>query len=218
MKNVAHVISWLFLPLLMPIYALLIAMFIPSLEQSYFQNDTLFWMDEGHKFAVISMFTIFSLIAPGITLILLMRSKAISTIEVDNQKERFIPLAITAIYCLILALFLLVKAPNHILPSSIYALPWGGFVGISLAGFINRYTKISLHGIGAGMLVGFLMAYFNNQVEYSFEIIVIAVIISGLILSARLILNKHTLKQVYYGFLLGFLSVFCAVIIFDKLY
>ena len=82
MKNLANVISWLFLPLLMPIYALLITMYIPSVEQSYFQNDTLFWMDEGHKFAVLSMFTIFSLIAPGVTLLLLMKSKAISSIEV----------------------------------------------------------------------------------------------------------------------------------------
>ncbi|MES2588671.1 MAG: hypothetical protein V4622_06800 [Bacteroidota bacterium] len=214
MKSLANIISWIFIPLLMPIYALLLAMFIPSVEQSYFQSDTLFWMSPNHKFAIIAMFTIFSFLAPGVTLVLLMRSKAISSIEVDNQGERSTPLAITAIYCLILAVFLLVKAPNNVLPSAVYALPWGGFIGISLAGFINKYTKISLHGIGAGMLVGFLMSYFYFQVEYSFEIIILSVIVSGLIMSARVILNKHSLKQVFYGFGLGFICVFSSVILF----
>jgi membrane-associated phospholipid phosphatase len=218
MRILAHLISWVFLPLLMPIYGLLITMFLPSFEQSYFQENTLFWMPDGHKFAVITMFFIFSFLAPAITLVLLLRTKAISSIEVDNQGERTTPIVISAIYCLILGLFLLFKAPDHILPASIYALPWGGFVGISLAGFINKYTKISLHGIGVGMFVGFLIAYFNFQMEFYFEIIIIGVVIAGLVMSARILLGKHTLKQVIYGFFLGFLSVFTCVSLFNMYY
>jgi membrane-associated phospholipid phosphatase len=215
MRTLAHLISWVFLPLLMPIYALFLTMFIPSFEQSFFQENTLFWMPNGHKFAVISMFFIFSFLAPGITLVLLLRSKAISNIEVDNQSERGAPILISAIYCLILALFLYFKAPDNILPASIYALPWGGFFGISLAGIINKYTKISLHGIGVGMFVGFLLAYFNTQIEFYFEIIVVAVIVSGLVMSARLLLRKHNLKQVLYGFLLGFVCVYSSVYLYN---
>lgn len=202
----------------MPIYALIITMFFPSFEQSFFQENTLYWMNPSHKFAVLAMFFIFSFLAPAITLLMLLKTKTISTIEIDNQNERSIPLAISAIYCLVLALFLTFKAPDNILPASIYALPWGGFFGISIAGFINRYTKISLHGIGVGMFVGYLIAYFHLQIEFYFEIIIFAILISGLVMSARLILKKHTLKQVFLGFLLGFLSVFTCVSIFNIYY
>jgi membrane-associated phospholipid phosphatase len=215
MRALSHLTSWLFLPLFMPLYALMIAMFIPSVEQSFFQENTLYWMAPAHKFAVLSMFGIFSFAAPGITLILLMRSKIITTIEMDDHKERGIPLAITAIYCLILALFLFFKAPNNVLPFSIYALPWGGFVAISIAGIVNKKDKISLHAIGVGMFVGFFCSYFLNQIDFYFEIIIFSVIIAGAVMSARVYLGKHTLPQVVKGFALGFLCVFISILFFN---
>lgn len=217
MKIAAQLISWIFIPLLMPIYGLLVAMYVPSVEQSYFQENTLFWMPPGHKVAVLLMFLIFSFLAPAISLVMLQRSNSITSVELDERKERAVPIFLTAIYALVLSVFLMVKAPDDLLPQIVYFLPWGGFVSIVVSGIITRYDKISIHGLGCGMLYAFFVAYYNTQVEYYFEIIVITTIIVGLVMSSRLYLHKHTLKQVLYGFLVGFLCMFLTITILSSI-
>ena len=214
MKLAANIISWIFIPLLMPIYALLVAMYIPSVESNFFQENTLYWMHPIYKLLILSMFFIFSFLAPAFSLFMLKKSNSISNLEVDNRRERGIPIAISAVYCLLLAVLLWVKAPDHAVPRAIYALPWGGFIAISLAGIINKYEKISLHGSGAGMLFGFFVGYYYFQAEYYFEILIVAILICGLILSARVYLGKHTLRQVIMGFSLGFVCVSTSVVLF----
>lgn len=211
MKIAAQIISWIFIPLLMPIYALMVAMYIPSVESSFYQENTLFWMHPTYKLLILGMFFIFSFLAPGVSLYMLKKNNAISNIEVDNRRERGVPIIISAVYCLLLGVLLWVKAPDRVVPSAVYALPWGGFLGIALAGIINRYEKISLHGTGAGMLFGFFTAYYHFQAEYYFEILVVAILVCGLVLSSRVYLGKHTLRQVLMGFGLGFICVFSVV-------
>lgn len=217
MKLAANIVSWVFLPLLMPIYAVCVALFVPSMEESYIQEDTLYFLPYFSKIQVLLWFAMFSFLAPALLLLAMRLSKNISTIEIDNRKERSMPITMTAVFCLILGVLFLVKAPGGVLPSSIYALPWGGFVAITAAGIINKKTKISLHAIGAGMALGFFVAYYSQQAAYFFEIIVLSVLVCGLVMSARLYLGKHTLKQVLNGCLLGFISVFTSVIIFSYL-
>ena len=179
---------------------------------------TLFWMPQDHKIAVLTMFLIFSFFAPAVSLFMLKKSKSITTIELDNKNERAIPIFLTAIYALILGIFLLVKAPNDLLPKIIYLLPWGGFTGILIAGILTKKDKISLHALGCGFLLAFIFYYFKTQVEYYFEIVVVAVLIVGIIISSRLYLEKHTLKQVSLGFFVGFLSMFFTLMILSKFF
>jgi membrane-associated phospholipid phosphatase len=217
MKIASQIISWVFLPLFMPIYGLLVVMYLPSLENDFFQANTFYWLDPNVKITIISLFMIFSVVAPSFSLLMLKRRNKISNIEIDNREERGVPITITAIYSVILAVFLLVKAPNGILPKATYALPWGGMIGIVLAGLINRYEKISLHGMGAGMLFGFFVAYYQNQNDYFFLPIVLSVLIGGLVMSARVYLGKHTLRQVLTGYLLGFLVIYLMITLFPDL-
>lgn len=217
MRVGAHIISWLFLPLLMPIYAICTAMYIPSMEGNFLQEDTLYFIPSNFKLIILGWFIVFSFCAPGLSLLMFKLSRNISSIEVENREERGLPITITAVFCVILGVLFFIKAPNGVLPSSIYALPWGGFVGIVMAGILNRRDKISLHALGAGMLQGFFMSYYMFQAEYYFEILIASTLVGGLVLSARLYLNKHTLKQVMNGYLLGFVSVFLMVIIFMQI-
>lgn len=214
MRILAHIISWVFLPLLMPIYAIAIAMYIPSMEQNFFQENTLFWLNANFKLVVLAWFIIFSFLAPGISLLILRLSKNISSIEVDNQKERGMPIVVTAMFCFILGVLFLVKAPEGILPACVYAMPWGGFVAIVAAGIINKKDKISLHACGSGMFLGFILTYYLTQVEFYFEIIIVSVLVNGLVMSARVFLKKHTLRQVVNGFLLGLFCMSSSVIAF----
>jgi membrane-associated phospholipid phosphatase len=217
MKIAAQTISWVFLPLFMPIYGLLIAMYIPSLEESFFQEETMYWLAPFQKVLILSMYFVFSVLVPGISLLIMRNRNQISTIEMDDKSERKIPIVITAIYCAFLGIILLVRAPNGVLPDAIYALPWGGFVSIVLAGFITKYDKISLHALGAGMLFGFLIAYYQTQLEFSIWPIIASAVISGLVMSSRMYLQKHNLFQSISGFLLGGIVMFLIIFIFPSL-
>lgn len=200
MENLAKIISWVFVPLFMPIYALIILMYIPSREGFLINDDSLFFLPNSAKLALLFIFFVFSILAPGVTLLYLKKKNLISTIEIDNRRERLIPLLITAGYCLILYLFFALSDNLTYLPRYIYGLPLSGFITISLFAWINLYTKISLHACGAGILTGITFAYCAHSISFQFPLLLIAIFISGFVLSARVYLNKHTLAQVIYGF------------------
>ena len=211
MKFTAKLISWVFLPLFMPLYALLITMYLPSLEISFYQEKTIFWMNPNLKIAVFSLYFLFSFLAPAISLVLLKKSKIISNFEIDDKNERRVPIIITAIYCAALAWFLVVKAPKGLLPPAVYLMPIGGLVAILITGILTTYSKISLHALGAGMFFGFLVAYFQFQSEFYFSIIIGASLLGGVIMSARVYLEKHSLSQSFSGYSIGAFVMYLVV-------
>ena len=212
MKFISNLISWIFLPLFMPVYALLLTMYIPSLEEGSFQNKTIYLLDPRLKLALLGIFFLFSFLAPAISLVILKRKNKISNLEIDNRSERFIPILITAIYSAVLAWFLMAKTPAGILPAAIYLLPAGGTVAILLVLVITRFDKISLHALGVGMLMGFLIAYFQTQAQFQLGILFLATIVSGVVMSARLFLGKHNLRQCLMGYFLGMLVIYLTII------
>lgn len=199
MRILAHFFSWIFLPLFMPMYGLLIAMYVPSNQDYLFNEDSMFFLTEPAKTAILYMFFIFSVLAPALSFIALRRFNIITTIDMENQRERSIPMFITLTFCLVLYFLFLVKAQNNILPKYVYALPLSGVFVTSLFTYINRWIKISLHAGGAGILTGFIFAYVAEQVEFQFWILIFVIIASGLTISSRLFLKKHTQTEVYSG-------------------
>lgn len=219
MRTASHIISWVFMPLLMPVYALLAAMYIPSVGEGYFadKTQTLFNIRAEYKTLLVMLFLFFTVVVPGFFLLVLKTQQKISSYQMDTKEERGIPIILTALSCGFLAIFLLVKAPHGFFPKVVYALPWAGFVSILAVAVINRYEKISLHALGAGMLFGFFVAYFQTQDYFVFGIVVFAVLIGGLILSARMYLGKHNLREAVMGYILGFSIVFLILTFFPNL-
>ena len=126
----------------------------------------------------------------------------------ENRLERSLPLLIMLVFCLLLFVVFLVKDENHILPKYCYALPLSGaIVMLSFLG-INRFIKISLHAGGAGILVGYLLAFFSAQIEFEISILLASIIVSGLTIMARLYLNKHVPIEVYTGWTLAMVITF----------
>jgi membrane-associated phospholipid phosphatase len=208
MKIFSDIVSWVFLPLFMPVYGLILAMYIPSNEDYILNEDSLYFLTDAAKQAILYMFFIFSVLAPGLSFLLLHKKKIISTIDMENQRERNIPMILMLSFCLVLYFLFIIKAQNNILPKYVYALPLSGvFVTVTYT-FINRWIKISLHAGGAGILTGFLLAYASAQVEFEMWILIAAILASGLTLTARLYLKKHTQLEVYTGWSLAVLLTF----------
>lgn len=154
------------------------------------------------------MFVIFSAVAPGLSFYILRKRNVISTIDMEDRRERNIPMFIMLAYCLLLYFLFSYKFAAGQLPKYIYALPLAGvFVTVTFT-FINRWIKISLHGGGAGILTGFLFAYAVEQIYFQFWVLIFAVIASGLTIAARLYLQKHTPREVYTGWSLAVILTF----------
>lgn len=208
MKIFSEIASWVFLPLLMPIYGLLITMYVPSFQDYGINDDSMFFLNDLAKEAIFYMFFIFSGIAPGLSFLILKKRNIITTIDMENRRERSIPMIIMLSYCLILYFLFIIKAPNGVLPKYVYALPLSGVFVTAGYAMINRWIKISLHAGGAGILTGFLYAYAYGNIEYQFWILIFPIIASGITLTARLYLKKHTPLEVYTGWSIAAIVTF----------
>ena len=204
MKYLAHFFSWVFLPLLMPSYGILISLFVPAYSTNI-EMTSLYFAPIESKWALFTIFFLFSVVAPGVSFILLHRFKVISTIDIERQGERSLPLVIMFVYSLVLFFLLVYKAGAGTLPRYFYALPLSGVAVTSIFLLINRWIKISLHGAGAGILLGFLIIFTRAQDAFSIWWVLSALLAAGLTMAARLYLRKHTSLEVYTGFIFALL-------------
>ncbi|NBR13755.1 MAG: hypothetical protein EBU01_04135 [Crocinitomicaceae bacterium] len=169
----------------MPTYGLYISMYVPS-EPISITEIGMFQIPDEAKWQLISIFFLFSAALPGLSFFALHRQQVITTIDMENQRERNIPLLVMFAYCVVLYSIFLIKAPNHLLPKYFYALPLSGGLVTGSFMYINRWIKISMHAGGAGILVGYLLAFFAVQLKFEFWILIAAVIASGLTITSRL--------------------------------
>lgn len=205
MKLASQIISWVFMPLLMPIYALLLVMFIPS-NIDFIQNtQCMFAMDFQFKKAFLYMFLIFCVLAPGVSILILKRRGIIDSIDMDTQKERYIPILVMFIYCLVLFFYInyLINVNRLIVPKFLTTLPLSGVAVTAVFIIVNRWRKISIHAAASGILVGFILAYILQQIEYELWVFTVSLLVTGVVMSARLYLQKHTFSEVIIGWLIG---------------
>jgi hypothetical protein len=191
----------------MPSIGLTITLYFPSngIDMSLM---TLYLLPEMVKTQVLTLFIIISCLAPGISFVMLHKRNIISTIDMENQGERSLPLIIMFTYCALLFMLFSYKDPDGYLPKYLMALPLSGALVMALFLLINRWIKISMHAAGGGILVGYLCAYYLTQESAPIWIIALAIIASGLTISARLFLNKHKPIEVYSGWSLACLVTF----------
>lgn len=209
MNLVAKIISWLFLPLLAPVYALLIVFYTVNLESDFFMGNNLYILLDEQKNAILSLFIIFSFVGPAISVLLLRMSGQITTVMMDNRSERIVPSIMTNLFGISLLSILMWKMDLNIFPGAryIFGLAAGSCSTVLMCTLITRKWKISLHAAGMGILVGFLISYFYNMEIFNLYYLLAAVIISGVVMSARLQLGAHDLKQLFAGFFVGTLNL-----------
>ncbi|WP_107037167.1 hypothetical protein [Brumimicrobium mesophilum] len=206
MKQISALLSWVFLPLFTPIYGLLIVLFLPVQSSSFVASESLYLLDPNVKFLFILLFLVFIVMAPGLSLVVLRLNKTISSLHMESKEERLTPIAIMTFYCIILYLFLMFQAENALIPSIIKAMVVGGALSSFLAYFITKKSKISLHGMGMGSLFGFVYMFSVPLEQAPINMLITVLVVGGLVMTARLFLKAHTLKEVGAGYLLGFAS------------
>jgi hypothetical protein len=134
----------------------------------------------------------------------------ISSLELDDKKERTIPFVSIATFYIWTFFY---YKPSYHLPFAnplIASMLLGGVVSVFMGFFINIFTKISLHSIAAGAFLGFYLSITKYTVYDTSLFLPIILIIAGMVGTARLLLRAHTLKQVLLGYFVGFFAQFLA--------
>ena len=202
MKQLSHLFSWIFLPLLMPLYGLLIMLFFPT-ESIQTNGISMYLLPMKVKWIIILLFFVFSLFAPGLSFLALYRFKIISTIDMENRTERLFPLIITLIYGFMLNWLIHQSDPKGLLPKYITAIALSGIVVTGVFMFISQFIKISMHAGGAGILTGMMYVFFINTFNPSLLVLALCVLASGCVIAARWHLRKHSALELFLGYTLA---------------
>lgn len=214
MRETANFISYLFHPLFVPIYGLVVLMYIPSTPKSFLILDSLYYSPEDIKQILLVLFGIFGVIAPGISLLLFKYNNTISSLHLEKQEERRMPIFMMSIYMAILFAFLAFQVPKHTIPHVVPGIALGASIGIFITGLTNQYIKISLHMLGMGMLTGALYGYYSNQLIFFEWILPVVFFFSGVVATSRLVLEAHNYKELTLGYLLGFFALFGSITLY----
>jgi membrane-associated phospholipid phosphatase len=186
-------------PLLLPTLLLLILL--------YFIPESLQPVSGKIALLIILLVFITTFIIPALSILGLRTTMTISSVKLENRAERVLPFSfITIFYGLTTYLFHSKIEINDL----ILAIFIGASLLVAFLTVITLFFKISVHGSGAGAMVGFLLAIMLLYPEHNLMWALIAIVlVAGSILTARLYLNAHTPVEVYAGFALGlFISFF----------
>lgn len=195
----AKIISYVFSPLAMPFFSVLLAFTVDPYLASYFSSES--------KVAIYSVMLLNTFIVPTLLILYLKRLKIISSLDVENRRERFIPFAITLILYVV-TYILLRKSP---LPEIVYSMVAACILALVLAFLITLTWKISIHMTGIGGVIGAMCALFEMHMFFPVLVLAGLILLAGFIGTARLVLNVHTLAQVIAGVVLGFSTQFLAI-------
>lgn len=197
LEAMAEMISQMFSPFVMPTYAIFFA-----LNLNFIATQTLLSTRVIVTLAILAL----TCIIPIISIAILHRLGRISDVGVNKQNERTVPYIVTIMGYLAGAIYLTnVNAPQWIAMFLI-----GAGLSAITSMLINLKWKISAHAAGmGGVLAMFFTIWINDYAQHDFFIATsIMILLTGLVGTSRLILNRHTLGQVLAGTLNGFLWVF----------
>ena len=146
-------------------------------------------------------------IAPALVIYYFQKLGIISSLYVDDLAERRLPyLACIIIYALATYLFGWQLEPIGELAPQISIILGSVTVSLALMTVITLFWKVSAHATGIGgaitMLAGLMIRFGESSIFYP---LLIAIVIAGWLLSARLYLNAHTPAQILVGFICGIL-------------
>ncbi len=190
----ARVVSAIFHPLLIPTLGFLF------LFSSGFYFSILPWALKKYMLLVVFITTCF---LPAISIFILSIN---SKFDINMQKntERTLALLISAI-CYYIGYLFLKRVPSF----PIYNIMLLGSVLVHIVLLpVSMRWKISFHSAAIGGLVGGVLALAFRLRENPVFLLSSLILAAGLIGTARLILSKHTVQQIYAGFLTGFLILF----------
>lgn len=179
----------------------------------YQKNTYLYYtISTTGKFFTIGATFLFTGLAPIISVLFYKRQNQITSIYLENRKERIMPLIMSLMYSL--GLIYLLKNLN--LPIILVSIAASTSMGILVTLVISTFWKISAHMMAITGVAGMYYAFLVLGQPYSPFILMALVLASGIVGYARLALKSHSLLQVLAGGFIGFPTAMISVLVVTK--
>ncbi|NML19899.1 hypothetical protein HHL16_03390 [Pseudoflavitalea sp. G-6-1-2] len=190
----AHLLSYVFHPLFISTYVTAFLLFIHPYAFA--------GMGEKQKvFTLVSVFFSTGFL-PAFAVLLMRALGFVQSFQLRTQKERIIP------YVAAITFYFWIWYVYHNLQDiPVYYVKFllGSFLAVCAAWMFNIRYKISMHATGVGGLVMFFYLLTTGMREGTALYFAVALIIAGLVCTARFIVSDHTQRDIYSGFLVGML-------------
>jgi hypothetical protein len=192
----ATFLSWVMVPLLMPVYGVLLAFNVSILGFTPMSVKTVFTL----------VTVAFTVAVPALLVLLLKRMGLVHDVGLNGRKERLIPYIISIVCLVGTGWFMWYKGA----PMWLVMFFGGGAVAGLVNLLVNFKWKISAHAAGVAGVVALLIRIIRVGFpqEGAFIWLLVSIALSGLLGTTRVWLGRHTVWQVLAGYAVGFLSVF----------
>ncbi|MFK7806568.1 MAG: hypothetical protein AB8F74_02085 [Saprospiraceae bacterium] len=214
LRIIAYFFSIVFHPLLMLTYMLVLLLVV---------NPYLFaGIQVGGSIKFVLRIFLSSFVIPAFAVGMMKALDMIESFEMKSKSERIGPYIITGILYMWLFQNLL---NNPEIPGAFKIFLLGATLGLFMAFFFNLFTKISMHALGMGGLLGMTiltMLLFSYEtftinigpasaLEISMSaLLMLVILLTGVVCTSRLILGAHSLQDLYSGFIIGLATQFIA--------
>lgn len=192
MRLAAKIISFVFHPLLMTTYLVIVL-------GTFFPQMLLIKPQALYLFVLLVFFVTFVL--PALNIVMFKMNGVISSLILTSRRERILPfLFISIIYSMVTGLFFYKGSFG----SNFNKLMLIVTLLVLASTLLTLFYKVSIHSVSIWGAVGILLPL-NKVVEGTLIWPTLAIIVSaGFVMSSRLLLNAHTPREVMIGSVIGF--------------
>ena len=202
MKAGAQVISYLFHPLLLSTYLVLVlGWFMPRF----------LLLPPSALYTFTGLVFVMTFVLPAANLFMFKTFGTLPSLHMRTRQERVVPFTlITIIYAVVAAMFFYKVTINVNFNKVMLIIA----VLVLVATLATLFIKISVHSMAMAAAVG-IMFTLNKAVENGVLLwpTLAVLTLAGLVMSARLYLNAHTPREVLYGSVTGFSIGFFGMIL-----
>jgi hypothetical protein len=209
MKTLSRLISVIFHPLLFPTYGALLLLVL---------NPTMFGFF-GERLHIVWLIIVFALtvVFPTVWILMMKGLGMIDSLDIKTPSQRIVPfIAVGTFYLWATWMF---KSSAHMkIPSNrlIYYMMMGASLSLFTAFFLNIWTRISLHTIGIGSILGVLLIMVRISPFDLRPVFIVTILLAGIIGTARLLLDENTETEVLAGYFIGFIGQFLSFFLISK--
>jgi membrane-associated phospholipid phosphatase len=195
----------------MPLIGLFILFESPTIPNSFYTLDALYFFPEQAKYVLFIVLGILTFLAPGLSLLIMYWNKMITNLELSERTERIYPFVLVTFYYVLAYVYLKFQLPDFLQHPALMGFIFGIILTFIVSFIINLYLKLSLHAAAAFGVCGMLLAYDQSQIESNLPFLLYFFCVAGLVAGSRIYLGAHSLKETLVGMLVGFTVLYVSV-------
>ncbi len=205
-RAVANVFSYVLHPLFIPLLVTFLA--VTALPEFFtaFKGNSFRWEYD----VLFIRVAVASVLFPMLVVVLAKALGFVDSITLGGQRDRIIPYVASIIFYFWAFYTFLREGAS---PDFYNAFWLGVFIAVVISFVANSFVKISMHTVGWGGVVGFLLALMFGMGMNVALPLAGAVLLAGIAGTSRLVLHAHSPGEVWSGFVVGVLSQLAAYLI-----